>query len=228
MDFSFLSQYYKFFLNGAKITILLSLFTILFGIIIGICIALLKISKNKICKSIATIYVEFIRGTPVLVQLFIVYYGLPQIGIDFSHIPVIGKDYGDFIAAIVALSINSGAYVAEIVRAGIQAVDKGQMEASSSLGMDYKMSMRYIVLPQAVKNILPALGNEFIALIKESAIVSMIGIHDLMYNAETIRGNIFKPFEPLLVVAFAYFLLTFTLSKFMSTIERRLDTGDSC
>lgn len=223
MDFSFLSQYYMFFVNGLKVTVGLSLFTTIFGIILGVLIALMKISKNKFCKSIATVYVEFIRGTPMLVQLFIVYYGLPQLGIDFSKLPLVGLEYGDFIAAIVALSINSGAYIAEIVRAGISAVDKGQMEAANSLGMDYKLSMRYVILPQAIKNILPALGNEFITLIKESAIVSMIGIHDLMYNAETVRANIFKPFEPLLVAALMYFVLTFSLSKVISRVERRLD-----
>ncbi|WDV44265.1 amino acid ABC transporter permease [Clostridiaceae bacterium M8S5] len=223
MDFSFMKQYYPFFIDGAKVTILLSLFTIIFGIIIGVLVALLRISKNKIFKAIATVYIEFIRGTPILVQLFIVYYGLPQLGIDFSDIPVIGEDYGDLIAAIVALSINSGAYIAEIVRAGINAVDKGQIEASSSLGMNYGLTMRYVVLPQAVRNILPALVNEFITLIKESAIVSMIGIHDLMYNAETIRGNTFKPFEPLLVVAMIYFIITFSLSKGMYVLERRMN-----
>lgn len=178
--------------------------------------ALMRISHNVVLKSIASIYIEFIRGTPVLVQLCIVYYGLPILGINFPEI----------MAGIIALSINSSAYVAEIIRAGIQAVDKGQMEAAKSLGLTYSMAMKNIILPQAIKNILPALGNEFITIIKESSIVSIIGIHELMYNTDTVRGNTFKPFEPLIISATIYFILTFSLSKILSVFERRLRTSD--
>lgn len=226
MDFSFMGDYYMFFVNGARITLLLSISTILFGIILGIILSLMKLSKNKVMKYIATAYVEFIRGTPILVQLFIVYYGLPMIGIHFPDVPALGNNFPDFMAGAIALSINSSAYVAEIFRAGIQAVNKGQMEAARSLGMPHYMAMRYIILPQAFKNILPALGNEFITIIKESAIVSIIGIHDLMYNADTVRGNTFKPFEPLIIVALIYFIITFTLSKLVGLLERRLRAGD--
>ncbi|ABS34563.1 MULTISPECIES: amino acid ABC transporter permease [Clostridium] len=226
MDFSFLSKYYSFFTNGAKYTIILAFFTVVIGTILGLLLSLMKLSKNKILKYIAVSYIEFIRGTPVLVQLYIIYYGLPTIGIKFPEVPILGSNFPDFFAGILALSINSGAYVAEIIRAGIQAVDKGQMEAARSLGMSESMAMKNVIIPQAFKNILPALGNEFITIIKESSIVSIIGIHELMYNADTVRGNIFRPFEPLLVAALMYFILTFTLSKLLGVAERRMRVSD--
>lgn len=177
-----------------KYTIILAFFTVVIGSVLGLLLSLMKLSKNKILKYIAVSYIEFIRGTPVLVQLYIIYYGLPTIGIRFPEVPILGSNFPDFFAGILALSINSGAYVAEIIRAGIQAVDKGQMEAARSLGMSESMAMKNVIIPQAFKNILPALGNEFITIIKESSIVSIIGIHELMYNADTVRGNIFRPF----------------------------------
>lgn len=207
-----------FFLEGAKLTILLAICTVFFGVILGTLLALMKISKNKIMNSIATIYIEFIRGTPVLVQVAIIYYALPEL--------MGGINLPEFPAAVAALAINSGAYVAEIIRAGIQAVDKGQMEASRSLGLTYGMSMRYVIIPQAIKNILPALGNEFIVVIKESSVVMVIGLKELMFNADLVRGNTFRAFEPLLVAALIYFIMTFTLSKFMGRFERRLKTSD--
>ncbi|WP_040212802.1 amino acid ABC transporter permease [Clostridium polynesiense] len=216
MDFSFLSKYQMFFINGAKLTIFLAFFTVLLGTVLGLLLSLMKLSKSIILKSIATVYIEFIRGTPILVQLYIIYYGLPSLGIEFP----------DVIAGIITLSLNSAAYVAEIIRAGINAVDKGQMEAARSLGMNNFQAMRHIIIPQAFKNILPALGNEFIVIIKESSIVSVIGIHELMYNAETVRGNTFKPFEPLIVAAVIYFIMTFTLSKLLGIAERRMKVSD--
>ncbi|WP_251860135.1 amino acid ABC transporter permease [Clostridium sp. Marseille-Q2269] len=216
MDFSFLSEYYKFFFDGAKFTIVLAFFTVLIGFVLGLLLSMMRLSNNKILRAISASYVEFIRGTPVLVQLYIIYYGLPNLGINLPEI----------VAGIIALSINSSAYIAEIVRAGIQAVDKGQMEAARSLGMTNNMGMRLVIIPQAMKNILPALGNEFIVVIKESSVASIIGIHELMYNADTVRGNIFRPFEPLIVAALMYFVLTFSLSKLVGSFERRLKTGD--
>ncbi|MDF2524830.1 MAG: amino acid transporter permease, partial [Clostridiales bacterium] len=125
------------------------------------------------------------------------------------------------------ISLNSAAYVAEIIRAGILSIDKGQMEAARSLGMPHNMAMTNIIIPQAFKNILPALGNEFIVLIKESSIVSVVGIHDLMYNADTVRGNTYLPFEPLIIAALIYFVITFILSKLLNLLERRMRAGDS-
>ncbi|MFL0248132.1 amino acid ABC transporter permease [Candidatus Clostridium stratigraminis] len=217
MDFSFLPKYYMFFLNGVRYTIVLAIFTVIFGVILGVILALMRISNNKLLNFIGAAYVEFIRGTPVLVQVYIIYYALPSL---------LGINLPDMAAGILALSINSGAYVAEIIRAGIQAVDKGQLEAARSLGMKYGTAMRYIIVPQAIKNILPALGNEFITVIKESSIVSVIGIHELMYNADTVRGNTFRAFEPLIIAAIMYFVLTYTLSKLMGIAERRLKTSD--
>lgn len=219
MDFSFLSEYYKFFINGAKITIMVSLIAVILGFILGIFICLMKISKNKFLKIISSAYIEFLRGTPVLVQLYLIYYGLPTLGITF---PSIGPISSDFIAGTLALSINSSAYIAEILRSGIQSIEKGQMEASRSLGMDYTMAMRYIIIPQALKNVLPALVNEFVVLVKESSIVSIIGIHDLMYNADTVRGNTYLAFEPLIIASIIYFVLTFSLSKLVTMFEKKL------
>lgn len=226
LDFSFLSKYYMFFLNGARNTVLLAAFTVILGVIFGTFLALMRLSKNPLLKAFSASYIEFIRGTPLMVQIFIVFYGLPQIGIQFPDVPALGQDFPRFMAGIIALSINSAAYVAEIIRAGIQAVDKGQMEAARSLGMPHSLAMLYIILPQAVRNILPALGNEFVVVIKESSIVSVIGIAELMYNADTVRGNTYRTFEPLLIAAAMYFVMTFTLSKLLGVAERRMRTGD--
>lgn len=230
VNFSFLAKYWPFYVNGAKNTILLALFAVVIGTAIGMVIALLRLSKYRGLRFFATAYIEFIRGTPLLVQLFIIYYGLQSIGLRFPDIGwlsrLMGISTADFMAGIVTLGINSGAYVGEIFRAGIQAVDKGQTEAARSLGMSHFMTLRYIVIPQAIKNILPALGNEFVVVIKESSIVSIIGIADLMYRADTVRGNTFQPFEPLIVAAVIYFLMTFPLSKLLAYIERRMHVSE--
>jgi len=212
MSFVFLLDYYKFFITGTMNTLLLSLFTVVFGLMGGTLLSLMKISPVKIIKILAGAYIAFIRGTPLLVQLYLIYYGL--------------KDVPMFLAGVIAMSINSSAYIAEIIRAGIASVDKGQFEAAKSLGLSPVQSYKEIILPQAFKNILPALGNEFVILIKESAIVSVIGLHDLMYNVDTIRGITYKPFEPLIAAAFIYFILTQTLSKGVSVLERRLQVSD--
>lgn len=218
MDFSFLQKYYGFFIDGTSITLFLSFFGVALGVMLGVLLALMKLSKNILLKSFSTAYIELVRGTPLLVQLYIIYYGLPRL---------VGLDFGDITLGIVAISLNSAAYVAEIIRAGILSIDKGQMEAARSLGMPHNMAMKNIIIPQAFKNILPALGNEFIVLIKESSIVSVVGIHDLMYNADTVRGNTYLPFEPLIIAALIYFVITFILSKLLSLLERRMRVGDS-
>ena len=218
MDFSFLQKYYGFFIDGTSITLFLSFFGVALGVMLGVVLALMKLSKNILLKSFSSVYIEVVRGTPLLVQLYIIYYGLPRL---------VGIDFGDLTLGIVAISLNSAAYVAEIIRAGILSIDKGQMEAARSLGMPHNMAMTKIIIPQAFKNILPALGNEFIVLIKESSIVSVVGIHDLMYNADTVRGNTYLPFEPLIIAALIYFIITFVLSKLLSLLERRMRAGDS-
>ena len=222
----FIQKYHKFFLVGMKNSVLIALFAVLIGVLFGVLFALLKLSKNKVLKTIATIYIEFIRGTPLLVQLYIIYYGLPMLGICIPKIPFLGDSGNDLLAGIITLSLNSTAYVAEIIRGGIEAVDKGQMEAARSLGLNHSMAMKSVIMPQAFKNILPALCNEFITIIKESSIVSVIGVPELMFNADTVRGNTFEPFAPLLIAAALYFIMTFTLSKLIGIVERRMKLSD--
>ena len=213
MKFEFLLKYYPFYIEGIKITLLLALLTIIFGTLLGLVICIFKISKYKILRAIASIYIEIIRGTPLLVQLIIIHYGF-RINIT------------EITSATVALSINSAAYIAEIIRAGIVSVNKGQMEAARSLGMNHFQSMKLIIIPQAIKNILPALANEFVVLIKESAIVSYIGLADIMYKANQIRSLTYLTLEPLLVAALIYFVITFTISKFIHYFERKLNKNN--
>jgi polar amino acid transport system permease protein len=230
MNFTFLSKYWTYYLIGAKNTILLALLAVVIGVLIGMLLAIGRVGKNRALKFLATAYVEFIRGTPLLVQLFIIYYGLQAIGIRFPDSPIasriLGINFADFMAGVITMGINSGAYVCEIFRAGIQSIDKGQTEAARSLGLSQARTLIYVVIPQAIRNVLPALGNEFVVVIKESSIVSIIGIADLMYKANTVRGNTFQPFEPLLVAALVYFLLTFPLSKLLARIEKRMREND--
>lgn len=217
MNFSFLDKYSSYFFKGAEITIVLAFFTVLLGTALGLCLTLLRRSKIKPISFIATAYVEFVRGTPLLVQIYIIYIGLPKL---------IGVDLPDITTGIVALSLNSSAYVSEIIRAGIDAVDKGQIEAARSLGMNQRLAMFEIVIPQAFKNILPALGNEFISVIKESSMVSVIGVAELMYNAGIVRSNTALGLEPVIVAAVIYFVITFTLTRVLGVIERRLKASD--
>lgn len=219
MDFSFLGEYYKMFLEGTSVTVSISLASLFFGFIIGIFICLLKISKHKVFRIIASVYIEVLRGTPLFVQIYIIYFGLPQIGIEF---PSIFNIPSEFIAGVFSLSINSGAYVAEIFRSGIQSIDKGQTEASRSLGLGYWATMTYVIIPQAIKNVLPALANEFITLVKESAIISVIGVIDIMFISSRVKNVIYRPLEPLIVAALIYFILTFTLSKLVGILEKKM------
>ncbi|WP_122639264.1 amino acid ABC transporter permease [Romboutsia sp. Marseille-P6047] len=219
MDFSFLSKYGSLFLEGTSVTVIISLVALLFGCIIGMLICLMKLSTFKVLKAVAITYIEILRGTPLFVQIYIIYFGLPQVGIDFPSILGISSD---FIAGAFALSINSGAYVAEILRSGIQSVEKGQMEASRSLGLGYAATMRYVIVPQAIKNILPSLANEFITLVKESAIISVIGVREIMFTSSIVKNATYKPLEPLIVAAIIYFILTFTLSKLVGKFEKKL------
>lgn len=230
MNFSFLNRYWSFYLIGAKNTVLLAIIAVVIGAALGLLLAICRISKSRILRFVSTAYVEFVRGTPLLVQLFIIYYGLQAVGIRFPDIPVMTAildiNFSDFMSGVITMGLNSAAYVCEIFRSGIQSVDKGQMEAGRSLGLSYGQTLQKIIVPQAIRNVLPALGNEFVVVIKESSIVSIIGIADLMYKANTVRGNTFQPFEPLLVAALVYFLLTFTLSKLLAYIEKRMRNHD--
>ncbi|WP_340594526.1 ABC transporter permease subunit [Staphylococcus aureus] len=213
----FISKYGSFFLKGIKITILISLIGVALGSILGAFVALMKLSKIKIISWIASIYIEILRGTPMLVQVFIVFFGITA---------ALGLDISALVCGTIALVINSSAYIAEIIRAGINAVDKGQMEAARSLGLNYRQTMKSVIMPQAIKNILPALGNEFVTLIKESSIVSTIGVGEIMFNAQVVQGISFDPFTPLIVAAALYFVLTFVLTRIMNMIEGRLNASD--
>ncbi|HCX0082354.1 TPA: ABC transporter permease subunit [Staphylococcus aureus] len=216
-DSGFISKYGSFFLKGIKITILISLIGVALGSILGAFVALMKLSKIKIISWIASIYIEILRGTPMLVQVFIVFFGITA---------ALGLDISALVCGTIALVINSSAYIAEIIRAGINAVDKGQMEAARSLGLNYRQTIKSVIMPQAIKNILPALGNEFVTLIKESSIVSTIGVGEIMFNAQVVQGISFDPFTPLLVAAALYFVLTFVLTRIMNMIEGRLNASD--
>ncbi len=211
------AKYYPYFLKGTVNTLLLSLLATTIGFLLGMILALLRInsSKNwflKLLRTLAGAYIELIRGTPLLVQLLLIFNATTEMS--------------RYAAGVSALSLNSAAYVAEIIRAGIQSIDKGQMEAARSLGLSSFITYKEIILPQAVKNILPALGNEFIVLIKETAIVSMVGIVDLMYGVSIVQSKTYKPVPPLIVALLIYLALTLTLSKGVKGAERRLNRSD--
>lgn len=221
LSFKFLEKYYPVFLEGIKFTLLVSLLAVVFGVIFGTVLCFMKRSKLRILriplpKVIASIYIEFVRGTPLLLQIFIVYFGSTTFGFKFSPIT----------ACVIALSLNSGAYVAEIIRSGIDAVDKGQLEAARSLGMTQIKAMQYIILPQAIKNILPAIGNEFVTIIKESSMASAIGVAEITYAGKLVTGATYRNFEPLIVAAVCYFTLTFILGRLMAYVERRFKASD--
>ena len=218
LDFSFIVEYMPYYFEGIKYTLLISFVAVLFGAVFGSLLFYMKSSnfhiwKIKPLKIIAVAYIEIIRGTPMILQIFIVYAGAE---------PFFGMDLSALQAAFVAIALNSAAYVSEIVRAGIDAVDKGQMEAARSLGMKKSTAMMLIVVPQAVRNILPAIGNEFVAVIKESSMASVVGVGELMYAAKIVQGSTYRSLEPLIVAAGFYFILTFTLGRVISLIERRM------
>ena len=211
-------------LEGVGNTLIIAIFTVLFGTILGMLMATARMSKIKPLKWLATAYIEFFRGTPLMVQLMFIFYGLPMIGVTFPKVSFI-PDFDRFAAGVVAMSLNSCAYVAEIIRSGIQAVDVGQMEAARSLGFHHREAMTLVILPQAIRNILPALGNEFVTIIKESSIVSVISIADLMFRAKGIIAKTYSSLECLAVVAIIYFLLTFLGGRLIALMERRMSYG---
>lgn len=223
MDFSFLldPNLITILLKGMVMTIILSLFSVLVGGLLGIIPALGRISKNKFIYYISTFYVDIIRGTPLLVQVLLIY--------AFFNLPVtivFGIDLSNFIPGMLALIINSSAYVAELIRGGIESVDKGQSEAALSLGMSKGQTMRKIVFPQAIKNIIPSLGNEFVTMIKETAIFINVGVAELMYSAEIVKTYTYAIKETYIVVAILYLFLTIPMSKFMGYLEKRLSKNE--
>lgn len=200
---------------GAGITIQITAISVGLGMIIGMFVGIARICNVKLLRFLATVYIDFLRGTPLLVQIFLIYFALPM---------VLGQRVDPFIAAITACGINSGAYIAEIFRAGIQAIDEGQMEAGRSLGMTWIQTMRYIIVPQAFKNIVPPLGNEFIALLKDSSLVSVIGFEELTRRGQLIIARTYGSLEIWITVAVIYLVMTLTISRLVSYIEKRLDT----
>lgn len=218
----FISKYLPDYLQGLKLTLLLSLIGVIFGALVGSLLALGRRSKSPVLRKFTTAIVEIIRGTPLIVQITLFVY---------SMLNVIPPDMAflrnKLFLATIPMCLNSGAYVSEIIRAGIQSINKGQEEAARSLGLTEKQTMTYIIMPQAIKNILPALGNEFVTLIKESAVVSIVALHDMMYYAEAIRGSTYKAFEPYFYVAVIYFILTYGISKLLGRFERRLQASDN-
>ncbi|MBQ3201632.1 MAG: amino acid ABC transporter permease, partial [Clostridia bacterium] len=204
--------------KGLSITISLSVIAVFFGTILGALLALGKMSRFKILRGIITAFIEVIRGTPILLQLYLFYFILPM------ALPALNIETYPSIA--IALVVNSSAYVSEVIRSGIQAVDKGQTEAARSLGLNKTQTMLKVVLPQAVKNILPALGNEFIMIIKETSLASTFFVGDLMTSYLTVRGATFLAIESLFIVGVIYFVLTFVLSKLVGIYEKKLKSAE--
>lgn len=217
-------KYSDIFIMGTKITIITSFVSTILGLIIAVFLALFKMRVFNFPPLywLTTIYVELIRGTPVLVQIALAFFGLPLLGIHFPNLEIMGVEFDRMFAGIVALTINMSAYGCEIIRSGIQAIDKGQMEAAKSLGFGTWHAMRKIILPQALKNLLPVLGNEFMVMVKTSSQVSVIGLADLMFSATTVQGISFQPFPPLVIVAVVYLVITLIISAFIRVMENNL------
>ena len=251
-NFSKIVPYAQMFEQGVVVTILLSLFTVLIGFVLALVLALMRMSNVRPFRSLgldkdghlrdggflvtlskfnplsflATAYVEILRSTPVIVQVMIIYYGVFGL-IDLPRFTVFGFiKFERFFPGVVALGMNSGAYLCEIIRSGLQSVDGGQTEAARSLGLTQKQNLRFIILPQAVKNILPAIANEFVVIIKESAITYTIGVQDIMSAVQQVKGATFVIIEPLLVATAIYFCLCFPTSKVIAYFERRMSRGD--
>lgn len=215
-----LSQYWKvFLLEGLSNTLLLTVIAVSLGALLGALVAILKMSRFKVVRFLISIYIEVIRGTPILLQLYIFVFALPNL------LPFLNLSY--FTWTAIALCINSSAYVSEVFRSGIQAVDKGQTEAARSLGLSAGQTMRKIILPQAIRNILPALGNEFIMILKETSLASTFFVGDLMTSYLTVKGATYLGFECLLIVGMIYLCVTFPLSKLVSWFEKKMANPQS-
>lgn len=215
LHFEIIREYAPYFLSGTKYTILLSLAGIIFGSVLGLLLALAKISDQKWLAHPASWLVEIIRGTPLLLQLLIVYFGV---------IPLFMKKPDGLLAAAIALSLNAGCYIAETIRAGIEAVPREQKEASLSLGLTWVDAMRYVILPQALRNVLPPLGNSFVSLIKDSSLASVIAAPELMYWANAANAQYYRVWETFITTAIIYFFLTFTVNRVLGYIEGKLAT----
>ena len=212
-DLSLISNSIPLLIKGAGVTLEITALAVGFGLLVGLCLGLGQLSKSRILRWPCKIYVDVIRGTPLLVQIFIIYFALPNI---------IGHRIDPFVAAVTACSLNSGAYVAEIFRAGIQSISLDQMRAGLSLGMTTAQTMRYIILPQAINRIIPPLGNEFVAMLKDSSLVSVIGFEELTRSGQLIIAETYATMEIWTVVAILYLVMTLTITQLVGFMERRL------
>ena len=220
-------QYWQLFLQGVACTISLSALTVIFGFVLALLLAVCRMGRSKVLRAISTAYVEIFRATPMVVQVFIIFYVI------FDGVKVLPgfKLFGfirfdRFFPAVVALALNSGAYLSEIIRSGIQSIDGGQTEAARSLGLSSVKTMRFVILPQAIKNILPAIANEFVTIIKESAICYTIGVQDIMSAVNAVKGSTYRMGEALIIATVLYFCLTFPTSKVIQHFERKMSRGD--
>ncbi|WP_316569946.1 amino acid ABC transporter permease [Neobacillus sp. YIM B06451] len=215
MDFiTFALTYLPYLLKGALVTIEIAVIGIAAGSIIGLFLGLGRVSKVKIFSKISGLYIWAVRGTPLLLQLFVIHFAIPSM---FSALTM-----PPFVSACIALSLNAGAYIAEIARGAIQSIDKGQMEAAKSLGLSNRQAMRYVIIPQAFRRMLPPLGNEFIALIKESSLVSTIALYDLLRTGQQIISSTYRYMEIFIMVGAIYLLLTTLMTAVVGKIERRV------
>ncbi len=212
MDFELIRNALPILLLGAGVTIEITAFSVAVGFFIGLFVGIARICQFKVLRILAAVYADCIRGTPLLVQIFLIYFALPM---------VTGQRVEPFIAAIAACGINSSAYVSEIFRAGIQAIDIGQMEAGRSLGMSWWQTMYSVILPQAIRNILPPLGNEFIAMLKDSSLVSVIGFEELTRRGQLIIAQTYGSFEIWMTVAVLYLIMTLAISRVVALLEKR-------
>ena len=218
-----LSTYGSLLLRAMGQTLLLALCGLFFACILGLIFGLLSVVKNRACNAASTIFVDIIRGVPMIVLAFMIYFGVPQL---INEIFTGAKfTLSALQAGTVALALNCGAYMAEIIRAGIQSVDKGQMEASRSLGLSYAKSMRLVILPQAIRTMVPSIINQFIITLKDTSILSVIGFPELTNMGKTIAGNTFKSLQTWAIVGIMYMIVIVALSKLAKRIERRIDRG---
>ena len=213
---SIIREILPFLLKGALLTIFFSATSEVIGIIIGLVTSVIRVTRIKVLSQLAVVYVDLFRGTPLLMQIIFIYYALPYLGINLPAI----------VAGIVALSVNSGAYVSEIFRAGIESIDKGQTEAARSLGMSYMQAMRYVVIPQSIKRVLPPLTNEFVALIKDSSLLSVIAIAELMRTAKEMMTWKMNP-SSLTAAAIIYLIITLPLTRYVSYMEKKLKKSEA-
>lgn len=219
---SIIETYGSMLLSAMGQTLLLTLLSLLFAMVIGLIFALMNVGRNRVFNLIGTVYVDAVRGVPLIVLAYFIYFGLPAgmqaLGFSNFRLPALQ-------AGTIALAMNCGAYMAEIIRAGIESVDKGQMEASRSLGLSYGKSMRLVVLPQAIRTMIPSIINQFIITLKDTSILSVIGFPELTNTGKTIMGNTFKNLETWAIIGIMYMVVIVTLSKVAKRLERRLNRG---